>query len=150
MGPYPVDRMLSPEQWRMLVARIGRDAERTGNLTHVRSLLDRLVMFRGSLEPAQTPDLTPVLLAVIEGAARGDRTFLLHAIKVHAWSDANPGILNQQLVRARLDEAMQRVTTQEQALAVAVLASSLGLEDTEREKSMFERIRAQSARDRSE
>jgi len=150
MGPYPVDRMLSPEQWRMLIERVGRDAERTGDLTHVRSLLDRLVMFRGWLEPAQTPDLTPLLLAVIDGAARGDQTFLLQASKVHAWSDASPGILNRQLLRARLDEAMQRITTQEQALAVAVLASSLGLEDTVRETSMFERIRAWSAGDRSE
>jgi hypothetical protein len=146
MGPYPVDRMLSPELWRMLVERVGRDAARTGDLTHVRSLLDRLVMFRGSLEPAQTPDLTPVLLAVIDIAARGDRTFLLHASKVHAWSDANPGILNRELVRARLDEAMQRVTTQEQALAVAVLASSLGLGDDDQEMLMFQRIRANVSR----
>lgn len=102
MGSYPVDRMLSPEQWRILVERVGRDAERTGDLTHVRSLLDRLVMFRGSLEPAQTPDLTPLLLAVIDGAARGDSTLLLHASKVHAWSDANSGILNRELIRARL------------------------------------------------
>lgn len=52
MGPYPVDRMLNPEQWRMLVERVGRDAERTGDLTHVRSLLDRLVMFRDcTLQP---------------------------------------------------------------------------------------------------
>lgn len=142
MGPYPVDRMLNTEQWRMLVDRVGRDAERTGDLTHVRSLLDRLVMFRGSLEPAQTPDLTPLLLAVIDGAARGDSTFLLHASKVRAWSDATPGILNRELVRARLGDAMQRVTTQEQALAVAVLASSLGLEDALRDSAMIQRVNA--------
>lgn len=150
MGPYPVDRMLSPEQWRMLVERVGRQAERTGDLTHVRSLLDRLVMFRGWLEPAQTPDLTPLLLAVIDGAGRGDSTFLMHASKVHRWSDDNPEILNRELVRARLDETMQRVTTQEQALAVAVLASSLGLEDTVRETSMLERIHGRSVPDHSE
>ncbi len=150
MGPYPVDRMLNPEQWRMLVERVGREAERIGDLTHVRSLLDRLVMFRGWLERAQTPDLTPVLLAVIDGAARGDGTFLLHASKVHAWSDDNPGILNRELVRTRLDEVMQQVTTQEQALSVAVLASSLGLGDSVRETAMIQRVNAAVVPERSE
>ena len=138
IGPYPVHRMLSPEQWRMLFERVGQEAERADDVTHVRSLLDRFS--RGSQEPARIPDLTPLLLAAIDGTARGDRS--IRADGVRRPSASNPAILNRERVRTRLTESMWLATTSEQAIALASLASGLGLEDEVQETRMFERINA--------
>jgi hypothetical protein len=142
MGPYPVDRLLSPEQWRVMCERIGREAERTGEIAHVRAMLDRLVVHRSSEEPVQMPDLTPLLLVTIDAVSRGDTTFPVHAARVRRRSMRNPAIFDRGRVELRLNEAMREAETTEQALALSTFAGNLGLEDPARTRSMFERIGA--------
>lgn len=129
MSPYPVDSMLTPGQWAILFDRIGREATRTNDLASLRSMLDRMLVSHTPDQPAGMPDLTPLLLAVVDAAARGHDSLLVQAGNAHRLSAVTPGIYDQKLVRARLVDAAGSTTNREHAFALAQLAIALGLRD---------------------
>jgi hypothetical protein len=97
MSPKPVGGMLTGEQWKLLFERVRWDAQRSGETEHVRALLDRLVRAPGA-DVGAVPDLTPLLLAAVEAAARGDRTLLVQAEAVHILSLQQTGIFDRAVV----------------------------------------------------
>jgi|GEM_PF-6401514 len=127
MVPKPVGGMLADEQWEMLFERVRWDAQRSGDTKHVRALLDRLVRAPDA-DPIDLPDLTPLLLAAVEAAARGDRTLRVQAEFTHNLSMQQTDLFDRAVVRASIADAIVTVDGGRNIGALKALARSLGMD----------------------
>lgn len=127
-GPAPIDGMLTTAQWCVLFDRIASDAERTGDASHLCAMIDLLVAVRHKPDaPHALPDLTPLAIALVDAAARGDAGVLAEASSLRALSDRLPDLYDQDRVRTHLAEAVSAARDEPARHAITQMRLALGV-----------------------
>jgi len=134
VGPYPITGLLTERQWQALFLRMAKDLEQSGDPQHVKRLFARLVMSRKNIERPDFPDVTLLMLAMIDAAAAGDSSCLVENHRAHQSEHFTDRYDRARVIR-RFREHIETLTEGDHALAVMMLIHSMKLENeiTERD-----------------
>lgn len=118
-SPAALTRMLTPEQWSLFFDRIIQDARMKNDATRVHRYLARFLRIpeKNQIESG-TPDLTPLILAVIDATASGDTTGASDFSRLDdGWMS-----FDAEVVRAAFMNAVENAESQDVSRYLAMLA----------------------------
>jgi hypothetical protein len=127
LGPYPIVSLLIPAQWQRLFQRITKDFEEHGDTRHIKGFFGRLVFMSKNLEASAFPDVTPLMLAMVDAAADGQSTCQVEMRHAHQYVRFGEHYDRDRVIQ-RVRERIKSIQDTDAALAILVLIRSVGLD----------------------
>lgn len=142
VGPHPVVSHLTHAQWGALSVRVIEESRRSEDVKPVKRLFGRLTAHGANLRSARCPDLTPLLLAMIDAAALGDSSCLVELSRAQR-KESFRGRYDREAVMEHILAHSRELTDPEAALAMMMLVHALDLEEEVPERVLLGRLMAE-------
>lgn len=137
VGPYPIVSLLNKQQWQRLFLRVTKGFEESGDTQHIKQFFGRLVLNRDNQELSAFPDVTPLMLAMIDAAADGQSTCQVEMHRFHEQKGFSDHYDRSKIVE-RIRERIVGLSSSDAALSILTLVRIARLETEISERDVLD------------